>query len=1542
MVFFLSKSIKLAFELHQQTKAVRTEEEEFIPHHHQITRITDLLLYLRERYEKEEDLRRPYHLFFARKQKGGERLRDYFHGLQILQNEVQRNDLGQQISPEQLRMQLLENCLPSIKSEFSMRQAGQRDLTIDQMLEIGDVMYRAWKKRQDSTSRPGNKATRRTNMNQLSVQKDIKPNKKLSEAELAAFCKRMKQKYGVAHGKFIDGDERVILQKNKLCFICFKASCTTPDALENIIKQLLAEGKLERGASPYQSPAFIVTKANGSPRLVVDYRRANELTVPEAYPLRRVEDIIADQHGMKYWSQVDLADAFWQLHLDEASRDILAIVTKSGSYRWIALPQGWHSSPIHFQAFVDSLFANVKGVHTYQDDLILSTTTRAGMVKLVKEVFHILSENSLYVKQEKVKLMQTSCNILGFNISFNRVMPTETLVKKIVDYPCPRNMTELKGFLGLVLFYHDLIPEYTESLLPLSRLAQEKVPWRWTQHQEEAFHRVKALIQSPELQVCLPDPRKPFIMYVDSSTYAYGAALFQRDGDKILPVSYFSGGYKPAERNYDIGSLELLALRKACAHWKVLLEHNQCDIYTDNSPLSYLLNKDLNQCTKKERKTINELSTYRLKIHHLKGAKNQLADYLSRRSVTVLDMCSGTGGAATVLSALPLSKQMVKKVLRQENLVSVITLLHNSTHAGQRRTLDLIKTWFDVSKVVDLEETVKRICSECPTCQLCNSHGERSRQYKPVIARAPYDYVCIDFTKVGKTASTGEDTIVTFTEKWSRYVVTVAIKAAETTSADMARIFMRNVYPFFGCPVHIVSDQDVRFTAKYWQNFMKHIGTKLNFTTSYAPWSDGQSELTNRVILNGLKKTLKDYNQWPDLLQVVTEIHNSLPNTVTGVSPSEALFRLPPVPISVRKLLSKEDNSSVYLPSDAQAKEYARKLKGMLEHVRAKNEAVARKLQKKRDTRKPIAIGNLVKFILIRDATQRTLGERKTHFIWRGPGKCQEEGERKRGTFTSVAAVNKGLSKSNDTYTIDSYKVVLATFENLISLLEEARAKGKGNARAKEELVTLCARLEAKNEKLFRRLLPELWQKIVDEYLDQNDELAFAMTCRFFRERQKDLGWELMTILEDDSLLEELLEDQESGNVTPHTLGWFQWVCDNWEIQPGFKWRSEKVKGAVYECDLLNYAAFQGSIEILRWLMEEKGWELNRETGRWAGLGGSVEVFEYLNGKGYEFDRNACSGAAWGGHLKALKYLRGLVPPCLWDEGTCAKAAQGGHLDVLKWARAQDPPCPWVDFTCSFAAEGGHLDVLKWARAQDPPCPWSEITCAYVASGGHLEVLKWLRAQEPPCPWSEDTCVNAAEAGHLDVLKFLRSQDPPCPWSEDTCANAAEAGHLEVLKFLRSQDPPCPWSWTTCSQAARMGHLGVLKWARAQDPPCPWSEITCAYVAKGGHLEVLKWLRAQEPPCPWSEDTCANAAYGGRLEVLKWARAQDPPCPWSWTTCSEAAEGGHLEVLKWARDHDPPCPWLRSWCRDRASAYGHQHIIDWIDQQEDEIVSNTF
>ncbi|WZN64183.1 putative ankyrin repeat protein [Chloropicon roscoffensis] len=386
--------------------------------------------------------------------------------------------------------------------------------------------------------------------------------------------------------------------------------------------------------------------------------------------------------------------------------------------------------------------------------------------------------------------------------------------------------------------------------------------------------------------------------------------------------------------------------------------------------------------------------------------------------------------------------------------------------------------------------------------------------------------------------------------------------------------------------------------------------------------------------------------------------------------------------------------------------------------------------------------------------------------------------------------------------------------EEVVRLLERASAKGKGNARAKKELLTLCADFEAKNDKLLRRLPPELWHKILDENVQQNDLLALAMTCRFFRDTTKDLGKKMKT----DLKMNRLLELRKSGKIASHTLGWFCWVCDTFEIMPGFNWSAKRVKGAVYEGDLLNYAAFQGSLEILRWLMEEKGCELNKDTGKWAGRGGSVEVLEYLRERGYKFHALACAGAARGGHLKALKFLRGLDPPCRWDQETCAQAALGGHLDVLKWARSQDPPCPWGEMTCARAAEGGHLEVLKFLRAQDPPCPWNEWTCTGAAQGGHLDVLMWARSQNPPCPWDSGTCAFAAARGHLDVLKWARSQNPPCPWDEQTCAHAAYGGHLDVLKFARGQDPPCPWSRSLCRAAAeRSDHQHVIDWIDQQE-----------------------------------------------------------------------------------------------------------------------------
>ncbi|WZN65594.1 putative ankyrin repeat protein [Chloropicon roscoffensis] len=372
--------------------------------------------------------------------------------------------------------------------------------------------------------------------------------------------------------------------------------------------------------------------------------------------------------------------------------------------------------------------------------------------------------------------------------------------------------------------------------------------------------------------------------------------------------------------------------------------------------------------------------------------------------------------------------------------------------------------------------------------------------------------------------------------------------------------------------------------------------------------------------------------------------------------------------------------------------------------------------------------------------------------------------------------------------------------EELVVAAKEARSREDARAErvARRELLTLCDDFEAKNEKLLGRLLPELWEKITGHF-ESPDLLAFAMTCRFFREKQKDLKKKMETIVGG----EDLVFYAHYWKVTSHSLGWFRWVCDTFKILPGyekvhmnavgFRYTGRLMEpfcGDVYEGVLLNYAAFQGSVEILRWLMEEKGCKLNKNTGWYAGVSGSVEVLEHMRGRGYKFTKAACEGAAMGGCLEALKFLRGPDPPCPWDEETCVWAAQGGHLDVLKWLRSQDPPCPWDEvMICGCAAGVGHLDVLKWLRSQDPPCPWDEWTCTCAALGGHLDVLKWLRSQDPPCPWDKVTCSEAAKGGHLEVLKWLRDQDPPCPWSRSKCRRrASKYGHQHIVDWIDQQE----------------------------------------------------------------------------------------------------------------------------------------------------------
>ena len=374
---------------------------------------------------------------------------------------------------------------------------------------------------------------------------------------------------------------------------------------------------------------------------------------------------------------------------------------------------------------------------------------------------------------------------------------------------------------------------------------------------------------------------------------------------------------------------------------------------------------------------------------------------------------------------------------------------------------------------------------------------------------------------------------------------------------------------------------------------------------------------------------------------------------------------------------------------------------------------------------------------------------------------------------------------------------------------------------------------EAENAQRLDKLSTEVWEKVFNE-LESNDLFPLALSCKYFRQKQKELvektkqqGPESGTPLRRRRLT-------LTTNLRVLKVGWRlnQPPSADYLRFYSKEKRNLPPKLSQHKAGLIRrWAAHCGHLSLLQELLKPVKfldpyitWDAGESFSQQSRLllllsasdffllftarGGQLEIVQWLIVDfGLGLDSNTFAAACEGGNLAIPFFLR-VACFCPWDASACEGAAKGGHLDILKWLRREG--CPWDARACAGAASGGHLDVLKWLRSEG--CPWGESACANAASGGHNEFSMWL-SMGGSTPYKFGGCSNATGGGHLEILKWLRSEG--CPWDEWTCAGAAVSGHLEALKWLRSEG--CPWDMRTCTAAAMGGHLDVLQWAIGND-----------------------------------------------------------------------------------------------------------------------------
>ena len=255
----------------------------------------------------------------------------------------------------------------------------------------------------------------------------------------------------------------------------FKA-CTLPFSLKDKVEEKL--NRLESLGiitpvkhSKWAAPVVPVLKQNGTIRLCGDYHvTINQASRDDTYPLLKVEELFTAMSNGKVYTKLDMSQAYLQLPLDDNSKELVTINTHKGLFQYNRLPFGVSSAPAVFQRCMESLFQGCKGVAIYLDDILVTGSTVEDHLANLDKVLSIMATAGLKLNKAKCAFLLPKVEYLGHLIDGNGIHPTKEKVTAIQEAPQPRNVTELRSFLGIINYYGKFLSNLSTKLASLYQL----------------------------------------------------------------------------------------------------------------------------------------------------------------------------------------------------------------------------------------------------------------------------------------------------------------------------------------------------------------------------------------------------------------------------------------------------------------------------------------------------------------------------------------------------------------------------------------------------------------------------------------------------------------------------------------------------------------------------------------------------------------------------------------------------------------------------------------------------------------------------------------------------------------------------------------------------------------------------------------------------------------------------------------------------------------------------------------------------------------
>lgn len=702
------------------------------------------------------------------------------------------------------------------------------------------------------------------------------------------------------------------------------------------LEQMEARGIIERvtTAPKWISGMSAVPKGKNDFRLVVNMRAPNKAIKREYFRLPLIDEIKVKLHGAKFFTKLDLSDAFYHLELSEESRELTTFLSENGMYRFTRLMFGVNCAPEVFQREMTRVLKDVENKIVYIDDILLFAKTIVELRKSVAQVLQILKSNNLTINTSKCEFDQTRISFLGHELSSKGFNIEASKVKDIQNFRHPTTSSELRSFLGLASFISPYIKDFAEISSPLWSVATA-LKWNWTKEQESAFELVKQRIIDSTISLGFFSESDKTILYTDASPNALGAVLVQENNEGTPRIiSFASKSLTATEKKYAQNQREALSAVWAVEHFAYFLLGRHFILRTDAQGMTFILGRSREESKRALTRADGwalRLSPYDYDIEYIRGHDN-IADPSSRlycgediafnEEISPWEIC-----LLEPRSTEFLTEEEIREYTEQDDtLTQVIRAIETQTWPRsllkfksiakdlvytdgilvktgcaviplklRERTLEIAhaghpleaklksilrrRVWWP-GMAGDAEKWVK-------SCAICSVNG-RSEKPAPMLRifapKGVWETVALDFN--GPYLKLGGISILVLIDLRSRYAIAKPVKSTkfEHTKAVLDVVFDRE-----GFPKALKSDNGPPFNGEDYAKYCSERGIKTIFSTPFYPQQNGLVEGFMKVVNKAMSAAILMGTSYQKELQAAVQSYNAAEHSITKLPPEEVL-----------------------------------------------------------------------------------------------------------------------------------------------------------------------------------------------------------------------------------------------------------------------------------------------------------------------------------------------------------------------------------------------------------------------------------------------------------------------------------------------------------------------------------------------------------------------------------------------------------------------------------------------------------------------------